>query len=103
MQDTTRGERWWLLRRRLGLRPPGAAAALNVSHRTYQQWERDIGDVPEPDIAIIEPWEHCALLRRRTGMTEKRLAQLLGVPSQKVNLMERGRKSFDRLRDFWSV
>jgi transcriptional regulator with XRE-family HTH domain len=97
----TPGERLWLLRRRKRQNIEKAAAEYGVSAWVYSQWETDQNEGPDPELDIVHPWEHYAILRRRSGMTQKEVAKLIGISQRRVCYMEHGEYSHAHLMVFW--
>jgi transcriptional regulator with XRE-family HTH domain len=101
----TRGEAWWLFRRRSGLAQPEIARRLGVSVDRLSDWERDLVRAPEIPEALSEPLsagELAALLRRRAGVELADAAERFGVSRQTYIKAERDRSSTSaRLAAFW--
>jgi transcriptional regulator with XRE-family HTH domain len=101
VETLTPGERLWLLRRRRRLTIDEAASEYKVSRWLYGRWETDQAEGPDPELDIVEPYEHYALLRRRAGMTQKDLAQLIGLSPRRISYMELGDYPYTHLMLFW--
>lgn len=113
--DLSSGERLFLLRRRSGLTQARAAHLLGVGVDKYVEYESDQrqpesavvdgkvvkikrGNVP---VGTVEDSEVCVILRRRSGMLQKELADLMGVSRIWINFMENGARPCHTLIEFW--
>lgn len=84
----TRGEGWWLARRRMTLRQTEMAALLGISEDRLRRWERDREAAPMPDATVLapalSPGEWCALTRRRAGWGLAEVARRTGISRMTV-------------------
>ncbi len=102
--DLTRGEKLAVTRRREGLSQGDAANHYNVSPDTYHKWENDINSTaPSVEVVELSTHEVCYLLRRRSKLTQKQIAALMGTSRVTVNRMENGEVSAAPLAVFWEV
>jgi transcriptional regulator with XRE-family HTH domain len=106
----TRGEAWWLLRRRAGMTQSAWAGVAGVSEDRLRRWEADAEEpaVPGPfrNGGRVEPLTHgefSALARRRTGWTLPELARRLGTSRQTLWKREHDRTGSAReLAEWWA-
>jgi hypothetical protein len=89
----TRGEGWWLLRRRMSMTCAGMAHRQAISEDRLRRWEYDREAAPMPARASgpLTPGEWCALQRRRRGWTLVEAARRIGVSRQTLWKAEWGR------------
>lgn len=102
-EDLTQAEKLFLVRRRLGLQSADLHAwGIGVDRSVYQQWEAGTLELP-PNIQLhgLYPWEHYAILRMRAGLSEAKLARIIGVGVRNLARMERGRLPLKRLIEYW--
>jgi DNA-binding XRE family transcriptional regulator len=90
----TRGEGWWLLRRRVGMTCADMASIQDVSEDRLRRWEYDREAAPMPTelihAGLMGRWlrqpltagEWCALERRRRGWTLPEAARRIGISRQ---------------------
>lgn len=87
-----------------------AARAWKTTFWTYRSWESNPNLVPDgvrEALRYVDKHEipravTFAVKRRRKGMTQRELANEIGVSRQWVNRMERGLEDDSQLDDFWS-
>lgn len=101
----TKGEALFIWRRRRGLRQVEEAANRGVHPDVYRDWEADRRPDTQPrqQLGPLKPHEMCVLLRRRAGMKQKELAQILGCTRLWVIKMEEGTAPSGMLREYWGV
>lgn len=104
----TRGEGWWLMRRREGITQEGMAFDLGISVDKLRAWELDRAPAPLPARCgrmrdPLTPGELAALCRRRKGITAEFLAvEILGLSATTVKRMERDRtRTAGALAAYW--
>jgi transcriptional regulator with XRE-family HTH domain len=101
----TRGEVWWLNRRRSGEAQPRIAKRLGITVDRLSDWERDlVAEIPTPSLCggPLSPGELAALLRRRAGVELADAAELFGVSRQTYIKAERDRsRTAARLAAWW--
>lgn len=91
----TRGEGWWLLRRRMGLTlVQWCGPIVQMSEDRYRRWELDRELAPMPVLpgngfeppeqlrGALTPGEWCTLQRRRQGWTLPEAARRIGISRQ---------------------
>lgn len=103
-RELTPAEKLRLWRLRLGLSQRAAGRRFDCSAWTYGEMER--GALPAPSYAWKGPFEltdHecCLIYRLRSNMTQKQVAEELGVSRIWVNRMETGKAGCDRLLEYW--
>ncbi len=97
-----RGERLLVDRRRRSESQVDAAARFDVSLYHYRGWETGIRRCPhELAIGLLESFEQCFIMRRRSGLRMGRIASKIGVSRWWVCQMERGEVDDRRLVSFW--
>lgn len=101
----TLGERFTVVRRRLGQTIAEAARAHRVPTHRASEWEsgRRV-DVPVLEVDAIEPHEWCMITRRRQGRRLVDVAVALGVSPAWVTRVERGDASPGNVRtlvEYW--
>lgn len=100
-----KGERLVLMRHRSGISQEDAAKKMRVGRFIYGAWER--GEVPEkmmPTVKLfrrVTELERLMLYRKRSHMTQRRLAMYIGVSRYWLNLMENGGADCAKLKEFW--
>lgn len=101
----TRGESLLLWRRRADLGQVAAAKLFEVSHDIYWQWETDrrTEGQPRKHLGQLKMHEVCFLLRRRAKVSQRKLAELMGITRLWVIQMEAGTAPVERLRNHWKV
>lgn len=92
----TRGEAWWLMRRRMGYTCAQMASKMAVSEDRLRAWEYDRVAAPLPSMCGImrDPvteGECVAIARRRNGWTLPEGARRLGISRQTLWKAEWGR------------
>jgi ribosome-binding protein aMBF1 (putative translation factor) len=58
-----------------------------------------------PEVVLTENlavWEACYLARKRKGLSEKRLAEVMGISHVMLRRLERGKGDVQALVDWWS-
>lgn len=105
----TRGEGWWLLRRRAHATQSVWASRLRISEDRLRRWEHDKEAAPMPGGIVTEhtaltPGEYSALARRRVGRTLEECARTFGISRQTLIKQEHDRTaSSTRLARAWSI
>jgi hypothetical protein len=94
----TRGEGWWLMRRRCALTCTVMAADLKISEDRLRRWEHDREAAPMPAMCGImrvpvSEAEWCVIERRRRGWTLPEAARRIGISRQTLWKAEWGRTS----------
>ncbi len=99
----TPGESFELDRRRASATQRDIAELLGVSVYRVKQWERDErDDVPATHPGVLETYEWCWLMRRRSGLTLRALEALTGLKVHWLHRAERGETaSCEALADWW--
>lgn len=98
----TPAERLTLFRRRKGWSQPTAARHYKVGLTSYRLWEAGkLDSLPTVQLGALKPNEHCFILRRRSGLTQKTLAKKIGVCRFYLYGMELGQFPADRLMEYW--
>lgn len=96
------GERLYLERWRAKQRLSDAAAQYGVPDSVYRAWETDQNEAPEVELSRgLDINERYVILRHRSGLTLKAIADMIGVHITIVGRMERGTRSIKRLAEFW--
>lgn len=102
-----KGERLVLMRHRSGVSQEDAAKKLKVGRFTYGAWER--GEVPESTMPTVKFFkrvskhERLLIYRKRSGITQRRLAMDIGVSRYWLGLMETGGAPCGMLEEHWAV
>lgn len=100
----TDAERAWIWRRRHGLGQTEMAKRAGVHPDTYGERERGVGGrlgrIPH---LVPEPWERCAILRRRAGLPQWKLARRMRVSRHIIMAWERGEYDWARLAQYWGI
>lgn len=101
----TKGESLFLARRRAGINQIEAAKRHKVAPDTYRDWEADkrTKDQPWARLGKLKIHEVCLILRRRAGLTQRRLAVSMGCTRLWVIQMENGEAPAERLREYWGI
>lgn len=101
--NLTKGQRLRVDRQRRGETQRQAAKRLDVAHKRYRYWEWDeyTWDAPRVKLGRLAPHERCLLLRREAGLSQRELAEAIGVTRQYLNKMEAGKTSCRRLVEYW--
>lgn len=104
----TRGEAWWLWRRRLGATQAAFARTLGVSVDRLRARELDRSPAPlfaiEPAWGCLTPGEFSTICRRRAGYSIERMARWLDVSVTTAKRMERDRvRTASRMARWWMV
>lgn len=99
----TRGEGFWLGRRRAGFTAERTASWIGISVDRFRRWELDREPAPFPDQSILRrtrltPGEFAALCRRRTGLRLEDLAERLGISRHTL-----WKREHDRTRSAWTL
>lgn len=101
----TRGEAWWLSRRRLGATAEEYAYLCRVSVERLRAVERDRAPAGIPSLFVVPgaagpltPGEYGAICRRRSGLPVVEVATQMGLSATTVKRMER-----DRTRTAWRL
>lgn len=100
-----KGERLVLMRLRSGWNQEEAAQKMKVGRFVYGAWER--GEVPESTMPTVKFFqqvskrERLLIYRKRSGMTQRRLAMEVGVSRYWLGLMEAGGAPSNMLEDYW--
>jgi transcriptional regulator with XRE-family HTH domain len=91
----TRGEGWWLRRRRADMTATEMAEALSISQDRLRRWEHDREAAPLPPklTSPLTDGEWCALQRRRRGLTLPEVAARLKVSRMTLWKAEHDRTS----------
>jgi hypothetical protein len=110
----TRGEGWWLLRRRVNLTCAAMAQLQDISEDRLRRWEYDRVAAPMPTELVqsglmgarlrdaVTPGEWCALQRRRRGWTLPEAARRMGISRQTLWKAEHDRTlGVDGVRRFY--
>lgn len=104
----TRGEGWWLLRRRAGASQEEWAMrrGLSVDRLRAQELDRAPVELPGPLITerdvTLTPGELATIARRRAGYSIERVARWLDVSVTTAKRMERDRtRTAGRLARWW--
>lgn len=104
LEKLTAGELLLVDRRRRGETQRQAARRLGVSHSLYSLWERDLEQAhqpPIPKLDLLNSNERCLLYRRRSKVTQAKVAADLNVCRYWLNRMERGEVPCDALIGYW--
>lgn len=101
----TRGESLLIRRRRNKLNQVQAAAEYGVHLDVYRDWEADrrVKDQPRKVLGHLKNHEACFIQRRRTGLSQKQLAERLDCTRLWVNQMENDLAPCDRLVEYWRL
>lgn len=94
------GERLFLRRRRLGWSQREAARHMKVSRTKYGRYERDQEECPvgADPIEYLTDNEQATILRRREGLTQKDVADEIGMSRYWVSKMETGGADAERIK-----
>ncbi len=106
MFGLSKGERLFIVRRRLGETQAQAAKRHNISMSLYSLWERDRRDATTPVVGIgddLARFEKARILRRRKGITQIELSQRIRCSEEWVKLMERGKANGKALFEYWGI
>jgi hypothetical protein len=97
----TRGEAWWLVRKRVGITQAEMSKAHGISEDLLREWEKDRApapghlDWPDDFPAYLEtpisPGEYCAIMRRRAGRSVADESARLGLSRVRYIEAEAGR------------
>lgn len=99
IERVTQNEYSFIMRNRNGTSQKQAAEASGVSRNTFGRKERLLNDeVVNTDLTEVEI---CILLRKRFNLTQKELADRLGVTRFWVNQMEAGKATPTKLINYW--
>lgn len=102
--NLTKGERFWLARRRAGRTSAEAAKAHGVKPWDVTEWEKGRGEIPEVELeGEIQPHERSIIARRREGWTQGELAKMMLVSKQTIIKRESGRGRVEGLMEFWNT
>lgn len=101
----TPSERLLVNRRRHGWTQARAASEQGVSQTRYSRWERGLEPPsgPLPRVSPLRDHERCLLYRRRSSMSQARVAQEMGRCKMWVRQMERGEVDCSELIEYWEV
>jgi DNA-binding transcriptional regulator YiaG len=102
----TPGERLYIWRRRSGMSQTDAAAHYKVHVDRYRAWESDArvkGRRPNQPLGHLRSNEQCVLMRRREKLTQREVAEAIGVSRLWVIMMEDGKAADDRLCQHWGL
>ena len=110
MFKLTKAEKMVVARKRLKQSQRQRSEILGVPFGRYRQWESGVENLLEdfkcPDTSIKESdlyeYEICMLKRRRAGLTQSKIARLLGVTAVWVRKMEAGDGNVKRLKEYWN-
>ena len=111
MAVLTYGEQLILFRRRQGMTKTEMMKEIGCSRRKYNAEEdrsdhsvlftfKDFADWV-PQWHNLYQFERCFIWRRRSKLTQKQVAEKLGVSRETVNQMERGHITCRLLVEFW--
>lgn len=103
IEDLSRGERLFLLRRRLGETQAQTAKRHGLGLVTYSKMERFNLHFPGeiPKIETLADYEFCVIARRRKKVKQRDLTAELKVCKLWLVMMETGRISAEKLVKFW--
>ena len=103
-QGLSKRECFLIYRRRQGLSQGQMATMYDMKRRRYSEFEAGIIDADMPNIRILplSAAELCFLWRRRTGETQKKMAEDMGVARYWLMLMETGKAPSDKLEAYWN-
>ena len=105
VSDLTPGEKLFLSRKRDGLSMADAAASHGVGLPTYRKWEKDEAE-PEakaPALGKLTMTDQFIVLRRRSGMTMKAIADDVGCCPWWLRQMELGDAPNQKLQEYWGI
>lgn len=100
----TTTEKLFLARRRLEETQAEAACRYNVPISRYISWEK--GNLPFPGRApriTARQHEWCVIMRIRSGKTQRKVAEEIGLTRMWVRNMETGKINCDRLLEYWRL
>ena len=91
----------YIWRKRLNLNQTEMAKKLNTTRKKLSEIE--LGGYPDdyPTDIIISEIETCILLRRRSGLNQGELGEILDISRILINGMENGRLNPARLIKYW--
>lgn len=101
--ELTTGERFWLWRRRANINRAQAAAQYGVGVKQITDWEHDRReDTPEvPLKASLSDGEHATIQRRRSDLTIREAARMMGISHVTLINKEYDRTTADDVVRFW--
>lgn len=109
IKSLTEGEQLFIVRRRADLTQKEMAVKVGVSLRRYQNIELSkdhlqggIGELYRFGGELTD-LEKSILIRRRKGMKQPKLADMMQVSLGYIKAMERGKENPKRLIDFWKA
>ncbi len=99
----TKGEKLFLIRRRLGLNQDERAKQLSLARHRYAKMERDeVTDVLDMKLlGGLKSHEKCVIYRRRCGQSQRKLAEEMKLSRVWVNKMESGEVDCTALVCHW--
>jgi len=107
IRSLTEGEQLFIVRRRADLTQKEMSVKVGVSLRRYQNIELSkdhlqggIGELYRFGGELTD-LERAILIRRRKGMKQPKLAEMMRVSLGYIKAMERGKENPKRLIDFW--
>lgn len=103
IKDLTPHERFWIWRRRRGIRREDVGAEFGVLPKIITAWERGQRE-DVPDVALVAELtvgEQNSLLRRRSGMTIAQLRKKTGLSHLAIIRRERGEGETEELLKWW--
>lgn len=100
-------EKLFIWRKRLDKNQAAMAEELGLSVREYLAVEQGLSAFEPSGLEGVQGTltdrERCVLARRRAGLTQRKVAEALGVHRVSVVQMEGGLISCERLMEYWSV
>lgn len=103
-QGLSKREHFLIYRRRQGLSQRQMATMYSMERRRYSEFEAGVidADMPSVNVLPLTAAELCFIWRRRTGETQKKLAEEVGVTRYWLMLMETGKAPSEKLEAYWN-
>lgn len=102
-ENLTAGEALEVDRRRTDLTQAGAAGLFDVPPCHYRRWELDELEGPRVRLGPLSLHEQAFVVRRRSGLTVRQVAEQMGLSRQWISEAERGRTgSVEVLLEWWA-